>query len=222
MNEHRVLVPGVGLGRLCTEIAARGYVCEGNEFSYFMLISSGYILNQLREKECVTIYPWIDNPCNVRRAGDMLREVRIPDVPAVDMLAANPESQLSMCAGDFQEVYSRADQAGKWDAVVTCFFIDTAPVLMDYVATIWNALRKGGVWINHGPPFGTGGALSRTRRTRGMLFVELNFDEVEHVIKSYGFVFEKIEWRKCTYDTNCRSMMHMAYDTVLFVARKPQ
>lgn len=31
-----------------------------------------------------------------------------------------------MCAGDFVEVYSSEDNAGAFDAVVTCFFIDTA------------------------------------------------------------------------------------------------
>lgn len=30
---HRVLVPGCGLGRLALEVAAKGYKCEGNEFS---------------------------------------------------------------------------------------------------------------------------------------------------------------------------------------------
>lgn len=33
LYEKRVLVPGCGLGRLPLEIAARGYSCEGNEFS---------------------------------------------------------------------------------------------------------------------------------------------------------------------------------------------
>ncbi|RYY83633.1 hypothetical protein EON63_10815 [archaeon] len=31
--QHRVLVPGCGLGRLALEVAAKGYRCEGNEFS---------------------------------------------------------------------------------------------------------------------------------------------------------------------------------------------
>ena len=169
MNDHRVLVPGVGLGRLCAEIAGKGYECEGNEFSYFMLIASGFILNCLRDKECVGIHPWIDNPCNVKCAGDMLREVRIPDVPAVSILASNPDSRLSMCAGDFQEVYARQDQANMWDAVVTCFFIDTAPVLMDYVETILSALRSGAFGSITVLCYGTGDAHSRTRLTRGTL-----------------------------------------------------
>lgn len=37
-----------------------------------------------------------------------------------------PPGSLSMCAGDFVEVYSTPDNAEAFDAIVTCFFIDTA------------------------------------------------------------------------------------------------
>jgi ubiquinone/menaquinone biosynthesis C-methylase UbiE len=40
----------------------------------------------------------------------------------------------------------------KWDAVVTCFFIDTAKNIVDYLETIHKVLKKGGVWINAGKP----------------------------------------------------------------------
>lgn len=37
-----------------------------------------------------------------------------------------------------------------WDCIATCFFIDTAHNVIDYVETIWNILKPGGVWINLG------------------------------------------------------------------------
>lgn len=37
-----------------------------------------------------------------------------------------------------------------WDCVATCFFIDTAHNVLDYIETIWNILKPGGVWINLG------------------------------------------------------------------------
>jgi carnosine N-methyltransferase len=40
-----VLHPGCGLGRLVFEFAVRGYKSQGNEFAYFMLLSSNFILN---------------------------------------------------------------------------------------------------------------------------------------------------------------------------------
>lgn len=44
--------------------------------------------------------------------------------PTVDMNLL--PGSLSMCAGDFVEVYSTPENEGAFDAVVTCFFIDTA------------------------------------------------------------------------------------------------
>lgn len=44
-NERKVLVPGCGLGRLVFEIVKEGYSCQGNEFSYFMLLVGSMIMN---------------------------------------------------------------------------------------------------------------------------------------------------------------------------------
>jgi hypothetical protein len=41
-----ILVPGAGLGRLAHEFARRGYNCQGNEWSLFMLLCSNFVLNK--------------------------------------------------------------------------------------------------------------------------------------------------------------------------------
>ena len=41
-----ILVPGAGLGRLTHEFARRGYNCQGNEWSLFMLLASNFVLNK--------------------------------------------------------------------------------------------------------------------------------------------------------------------------------
>lgn len=46
ISKIRILVPGAGLGRLTYELAYRGYYCEGNEFSLFMLVASNFVLNK--------------------------------------------------------------------------------------------------------------------------------------------------------------------------------
>ncbi|KAL6841525.1 hypothetical protein ACP4OV_028668 [Aristida adscensionis] len=43
------LVPGAGLGRLALEISTLGFVSQGNEFSYYMMICSSFILNHTQE-----------------------------------------------------------------------------------------------------------------------------------------------------------------------------
>jgi len=45
-EDIQILVPGAGLGRLAFEIARRGYSCQGNEFSLFMLFASNFVLNR--------------------------------------------------------------------------------------------------------------------------------------------------------------------------------
>lgn len=56
-----------------------------------------------------------------------------------------------MAAGSFTEIYSTPDQKEQWHGIVTCFFVDTAPVVIDYIETIWHMLKPGAVWVNLGP-----------------------------------------------------------------------
>lgn len=39
---------------------------------------------------------------------------------------------------------------GEWDCVCTCFFIDTAKNIVEYIEVISNILKPGGIWINLG------------------------------------------------------------------------
>lgn len=59
--------------------------------------------------------------------------------------------RFSMAAGSFTEIYTGEENVDQWDGVVTCFFIDTAPVVLDYLETIYQMLKPGGVWVNLGP-----------------------------------------------------------------------
>lgn len=58
---------------------------------------------------------------------------------------------FSMVAGEFIEVYSKPEHDGAWDCLVTCFFLDTAHNVIEYIERISKLLRKGGLWINIGP-----------------------------------------------------------------------
>ena len=41
-----------------------------------------------------------------------------------------PLAKFSFAAGDFVELYGQPRHAASWDGVVTCFFLDTAPVVL--------------------------------------------------------------------------------------------
>ncbi|XP_041644353.1 carnosine N-methyltransferase isoform X2 [Cheilinus undulatus] len=210
VSKVSVLVPGAGLGRLAWEIAQLGYTCQGNEWSFFMLFSSNFVLNRCENVNSLTLYPWIHQFSNNKKSTDQTRGITFPDV--------NPQSlpltsDFSMVAGDFVEVYSDPDS---WDCVATCFFIDTAHNVIEYVETIWKILKPGGVWINLGP------LLYHFENMANELSVELSYEDIRTAIVSFGFHIEvEKESVQTTYTENERSMLRYVYDCVFFVARKP-
>ncbi|KAL6144106.1 hypothetical protein ACLB2K_054801 [Fragaria x ananassa] len=208
------LVPGAGLGRLALEISSRGFICQGNEFSYYMMICSSFILNDCQTAGEWTIYPWIHSNCNSLSDDDQLRPIPIPDIhPA----SAGITEGFSMCGGDFVEVYNDPSQVGAWDAVVTCFFIDTAHNIVEYIEIISRILKEGGVWINLGPllyhfadVYGQGDDMS----------IELSLEDVKRVALHYGFHIEKETTIETTYTTNPKSMMQNRYYAAFWTMRK--
>ncbi|PWA59047.1 S-adenosyl-L-methionine-dependent methyltransferases superfamily protein [Artemisia annua] len=178
------LVPGAGLGRLALEISCLGFKSQGNEFSYYMMICSSFILNQTQAIGEWTIHPWIHSNCNSLSDADQLRPVSIPDIlPA----SAGITEGFSMCGGDFVEVYGDPAQVGAWDAIVTCFFLDTAHNIVEYIEIISKILKDGGVWINLGP------LLYHFADMYGQedeMSVELSLEDVKRITLHYGFELE--------------------------------
>eukprot|EP01103_Thecamoeba_quadrilineata_P018360 TRINITY_DN694_c0_g1_i6.p2 TRINITY_DN694_c0_g1~~TRINITY_DN694_c0_g1_i6.p2 ORF type:complete len:116 (+),score=16.35 TRINITY_DN694_c0_g1_i6:955-1302(+) len=102
-----------------------------------------------------------------------------------------------------------------YDCVVTCFFLDTATNIFDYIETITQLLRPGGFWINFGPLLYHHASDLRKRS------IELSYDELRLVIESYGFTFEREEVQeKTNYRFNPDSMISTVYKCVLFTATK--
>jgi carnosine N-methyltransferase len=54
-----VLHPGCGMGRMVFDLALKGYKSQGNEFAYFMLLASNFILNQTDTTDQFEVYPFI-------------------------------------------------------------------------------------------------------------------------------------------------------------------
>ncbi|KAJ1830901.1 hypothetical protein LPJ63_004639 [Coemansia sp. RSA 2711] len=216
-NIH-VLVPGAGLGRLAFDICCRGFSCQGNEFSYFMLLASNFILNKSEVVNQHTIYPFVHQFSNVVSASDQLRAVRVPDVLPSEMPYAET-ARFSMSAGDFIEIYGAEDQWAQWDAIVTCFFMDTANNVLAYLDAMWNAMKPGAVWINIGP------LLWHFDNIEGESSIELTRDEFVALVTKVGFVMEEQQFKKrisATYTANSRSMLQYTYHSFMCVARKPE
>lgn len=209
-SRPRVLVPGCGLGRLVLEIASKGFMAEGNEFSYYMMFTSAFVINYATSRNQWVIHPYCLNPCNNRTNKDQLRAVAIPDVCANDFAdSIQDPDQLSICGGDFVEVYSREEHKCRWDSVVTCFFVDTAHNFVDYLETIHHCLKPGGVWLNLGPLLWHW-ADSHTY-LGDELSLEVAWEDVQRVAESMGFRTDAQEMAKCNYTGNLRSMMQTVY-----------
>ncbi|KAI8445240.1 N2227-like protein-domain-containing protein [Phakopsora pachyrhizi] len=182
-RDIRVLVPGSGLGRLVWEVSKRGYTAQGNEFSYQMLLASNMVMNH---SECIdqwSIYPFIHSFSNFSNAQDLLMEVKIPDVLASEVLEI---SNFGVSVGDFVEIFNEPDETENWHAVLTCFFLDTAQNIVQYLRTLYKLLKPNGIWINLGPTlwhFEGSADLNDTS-------IELDVEELKKLCREVGFVIE--------------------------------
>ncbi|KAI0265419.1 N2227-domain-containing protein [Gloeopeniophorella convolvens] len=220
-HNFRVLVPGAGLGRLAYDVAKLGFSCQGNEFSHYMLLSSFFILNRTQEVHEHTIYPYVHSFSNVPNRAVLLKSVQIPDVLPGDL---PPESNFSLVAGDFEEVYGgehAADAgpheppAGPWDAILTCFFIDTAKNIVNYLRIIHRILAPGGVWINLGPLL-----WHFESNTTSDPSIELDLEEVKALAAEIGLEIKNERTIDTTYVNNKDGMLAYTYHAAFWAATK--
>ncbi|EMD58524.1 hypothetical protein GGP41_005985 [Bipolaris sorokiniana] len=242
-GDFRVLVPGVGLGRLVFDVCRAGFSVEGNEISYHMLMASALVLNETKHAHQFSIAPWALGSSNHVSRADQLRTVEIPDVHPATVLGEEQASRvpasdrMSMSMGDFCVVYGRSDYTGVFDAVTTVFFIDTAPNLIRYIEAVANCLKPGGIWVNLGPllwhpppPRRNHGEedeeeASRIESDAGIGdpgSFELTNDEVIALVQHLGFNIERQETDtiQTGYITNTRSMLQSTYRPSFWLARK--
>ncbi|KAI0752760.1 N2227-domain-containing protein [Daedaleopsis nitida] len=230
-RNFRVLVPGAGLGRLAWDVASLGFACQGNEFSHYMLLASFFMLNRTDAVNKYTIYPYVHSFSNIPNTDALLRAITIPDVlptrvalpPSASRYGTNgPRTDAARSAGDFEEIYGDESNdggdepsAGKWDAVLTCFFIDTAKNVVNYLRIIHRMLAPGGVWINLGPLL-----WHWENNTTNDPSVELTLDEVKALARKVGFELSNERTVDTTYTNNAQSMLGYVYHAAFWTATK--
>ena len=207
-----VLVPGAGLGRLMYEIAKLGFKSQGNEFSYYMLLCSNFIFNNTTKKDEFILQPLIHSFSNIFNEETPFKKILIPDENLAEELSKTDTGEMSMVAGEFCRVYK--DKINFFDSIVTCYFIDTANNIIEYIETIHNIIKIGGLWINFGP------LLYHYTENESEVSIELSWEEVKHIILGFGFEFKKIEKVKTTYSSNKESMTQRIYNCIYFTAVK--
>ncbi|GMM30793.1 S-adenosylmethionine-dependent methyltransferase [Martiniozyma asiatica (nom. inval.)] len=95
----------------------------------------------------------------------------IQNNPILNEKGLNVDDLMSIVAGGFEDLYGppnlpkitetysdnpesgnfRLQNKGRFKIVATCFFLDTANNIIDYIRTIDNCLSEDGYWINFGP-----------------------------------------------------------------------
>ncbi|CAI5025583.1 CFC_HP_G0022870.mRNA.1.CDS.1 [Saccharomyces cerevisiae] len=100
-----ILIPGCGTGRLLVDLSRMGYNCEGNEFSYHMLLVSQYMLNAGLLQNQIIIYPFIHCFSHWKKIEDQLSPIKVPDIEAWS--SNKGIGSMSICAGSFVDCYGR-------------------------------------------------------------------------------------------------------------------
>ncbi|CAF9906576.1 MAG: hypothetical protein GOMPHAMPRED_004792 [Gomphillus americanus] len=245
----KILVPGAGLGRLVFDICMAGYNVEGNEISYHALLASAWVMNSLSAGDKFALFPFASRFSNQLEFAQQLKAVEIPDVHVSTEIRQAAESQpagqsggtISMSASDFLTAYKQPEHKDLYDAVVTVFFIDTAPNLLRYIETISHTLKPGGYWINLGPllwhfedktppsaneegqPVVNGASHSTPAGIEEAGSVELTLHDVMRIIVRMGFQVTSMETRsenQAGYIQQPISMLQSLYRVAQFVARK--
>ncbi|CUM67481.1 uncharacterized protein PRCAT00005178001 [Priceomyces carsonii] len=256
----KVLVPGCGLGRLVLEFVKEGYSCQGNEFSYHMLLTSNFILNHCKYAHSYSIFPYLHKSSHLLKRANQIRPVTIPDVNPTsihELSEKNPQipydDLMSIASGSFTDLYGppdlnisdtyskdpiasefRLQHINSFDVIVTCFFIDTASNIIDYLKTIKHCLKSNGYWINFGPllwhfedDFNV--SYSHKKLTKDsppikvpttMKGLELSREDLIDLINKMGFRFEKHESNiESTYSGDIRSLGGYIYKCEFWVCR---
>jgi len=186
-----VLLPGAGLGRLALELASAGFDVEANDASRLFLTFADYIVNRAPASG-MQLFPMAHVFSeNWSAARGQYLEVCVPS-PAPQQLCAGSEgspSRISFVAGDFVKTYGRG-QAGhrRFDAIVTCFFVDTAADVQEHFSVLDSLLEEGGIWLNVGP-------LNWRKEAR----LKLSWDEIVNIWERLGYDFVLQKNAECDY-----------------------
>jgi len=205
--QHKVLVPGAGLCRLAWEIAGcrPDFQVEANEFSPLFATVADVVIN--RAKQPCTLCPLAHLFSECFSLENQFFET---ETPTPLPLGSAPRG-ICLRMGDFVALYRKGGPGWQtFDAVVTCFFLDTCKDIVEYLQVISALLRPGGVWVNLGP-------LNYIPKCR----MKLCWDEVAAMAEALGLHWEKKTTVNTAYSLQTGVKMYTeTYNTVFAIARK--
>lgn len=201
-----VLVAGAGMGRLAYNIAftyeeiyaqseiSENYTkqhyfpfeVEAVDSSIVMASAAHHILND--DTEQYKVYPFVNDPfVNEVDTEKRWQPMHFPEKKVISSLkhwkhepqqyeTIINEPFLAYTIGDFVTTYASTAKKGIYGSIATCYFIDTATNIYEYIITIKNLLRHGGLWTNLGP-------VQWHRNAQ----LQPSVDELRQMIELFGF-----------------------------------
>ena len=209
-ERYTILIPGCGLNRLGYELAKNGYDVEGNDYLFLNGIFSDFIFNR-SEKNMNSIQPFIYSFRNFLYEDDVFKKFYFPNID-INLKDNDKFGKMKMVVGDFISIYKNIKDY--YDCVITCYFIDTAENIIEYIDIIYNVLKKGGIWINFGP-------LSyHFSNFPDRVSIELPYDKLKEVIINFEFeyIYENIKDTYFGYMDNY--MRNDLFKCIYFVVKK--
>ena len=203
-----ILLPGAALLRLGYELAQKGYNIDANDYNFLNVILCDYIFNYSKINQ-FSFQPLIRSFSNYLTEDAVFRKYSFPN----ENINLEGKGKMTMLAGDFTKLYN--DKQNHYDCVITCFFIDTAKNIFEYLDVIEKVLKKGGIWINFGP-------LSyHWVGYQDIPTIELPYDKLKEVIINYGFEYIIDEKNKTVIYCEIEDFMkNDVFNCIFFVAKK--
>lgn len=191
-----VLLPGAGLGRLALSLSAEGYRVEANDASRLFLTVADFIINRAPESGS-TLFPLAHVFSENWGHEQQYLEICVPSPTPAHVASRGGSLQrgkdappaISLVPGDFIKTYQVGGPGHRrFDAIVTCFFIDTVTDIAELFHVLNGLLAEGGVWVNVGP-------LNWRKEAR----MKLCWDEVVGIWEGQGYEFVTRKTVDCDY-----------------------
>ena len=205
--KSKILIPGAALLRLGYELAKLDYNIDANDFNFMNVIFCDYFFNYSKMNQ-FTFQPLIRSFSNYLSEDAVFRKFSFPD----ENINLEGKGKIKLQGGDFTKLYNDKEV---YDCVITCFFIDTAKNVLEYIDIIEKVLKKGGIWINFGP-------LSyHWVGYPDIPTIELPYDKLKEVIINYGFEYIHEEKNKTVIYCEIEDFMkNDVFNCVFFIAKK--
>lgn len=200
------IVPGSGLGKVSHTLAEMKFSSvHAIEFSWLMVLMNEFLYSK-SEKQKLKIYPYLHTYSNHLTLEDQLRPVEISH-------SISKPLNLEIHNADFTKFkiqeHLNPSETPENLVFVTCFFLDTAENLVEYlqsINSISSTFKGKKKWINLGPlKYGTAAK------------IELSNDELKTLVKSMGWdIVDEPDPKLLGYLTDKKGLWQGYYDVVMW------